>query len=231
MKVINTFLVQSSTAQSPVDELGSINTMVQLVWEASPIVQGVIALLIFFIFLCVFIIIYKLIQIRRAESQTSAFLKVFWDSKRLDDIYQAAEDLKLSPVSSLFKAGYIELSKLKGSKKSEDEEKIDETHIGDIENVERALKRATTSQIMHLEKMVPILATTGSTAPFIGLFGTVVGIMISFMGIMATGNAGMQVVSKGISEALIATAIGLLAAIPAVIAYNHFLRKIRVISS
>ena len=107
----------------------------------------------------------------------------------------------------------------------------DETHAGDIGNVERALRRATTAEITHLESLVPFLATTGSTAPFVGLFGTVVGIMLSFKQIQAQGAAGMDVVSQGISEALIATAIGLLAAIPSVIAYNFFLRRIRVLSS
>jgi biopolymer transport protein TolQ len=189
----------------------------------------VIFLLFLFIFICAFIIFYKYIQIRRAQRQTTRFLEVFWESKRLDEIYAAADELVRSPISQLFKAGYIELSKLKGSKR--DEARADETHAGDIGNVERALKRAAISEITYLEAMVPFLATTGSTAPFIGLFGTVIGIMISFMQINASGSAGMDVVSQGISEALIATAIGLMAAIPAVIAYNYFLRRIRVLSS
>ena len=210
-------------------DAGSLAEMLRLITEASPIVKGVIGLLVFFILACVFIIFYKGIQIRRAQGQTHRFLEVFWESKRLDEIYQAAQDLKRSPISQLFKAGYIELSKLKGSKG--EDKKADETHAGDIGNVERALRRASTSEITHLESLVPFLATTGSTAPFVGLFGTVIGIMISFMQINASGSAGMDVVSKGISEALIATAIGLLAAIPAVIAYNFFLRRIRVLSS
>jgi biopolymer transport protein TolQ len=209
---------------------GSLAEMLRLVTQASPIVKGVIWLLVFFILACVFIIVYKFIQIGRAQRQTQRFLQVFWVSKRLDEIYQAAEDLSRSPISQLFKAGYIELSKLKGAKAKEEERK-DETHAGDIGNVERALRRASTSEITHLESLVPFLATTGSTAPFVGLFGTVIGIMISFMQISAEGSAGMDVVSQGISEALIATAIGLMAAIPAVIAYNFFLRRIRVLSS
>lgn len=214
---------------SPAQSAGRISELVRLVVEASPIVQFVIVLLIIFILVSVFIIAYKYIQIRRAQSQTGQFLQVFWESKRLDEIYQAAEDLARSPISQLFKAGYIELSKLKGSKN--DDVAHDETHVGDIENIERALRRASTAEITHLESLVPFLATTGSTSPFIGLFGTVIGIMISFMQINATGSAGMDVVSQGISEALIATAIGLMAAIPAVIAYNYFLRRIRVLSS
>lgn len=208
---------------------GNMSDLVTLVVEASPVVQGVIALLFLFIFICVFIIVYKYITIQRAQHQTARFLEIFWESKRLDEIYQAATDLKRSPISQLFKAGYIELSKLKGSKG--EEHGVDETHAGDIGNVERALRRASTAEITHLESLVPFLATTGSTAPFVGLFGTVIGIMISFMQIRASGSAGMDVVSQGISEALIATAIGLLAAIPAVIAYNYFLRRIRVLSS
>jgi len=208
---------------------GSVAEMVRLVTEASPVVKGVIGLLLLFILICVFIIVYKFIQIGRAQSQTRRFLDVFWESKRLDEIYKSAEDLGRSPISQLFKAGYIELSRLK-SAKDKDEHK-DETHAGDIGNVERALRRASTAEITHLESLVPFLATTGSTAPFVGLFGTVIGIMLAFMQISAEGSAGMDVVSQGISEALIATAIGLMAAIPAVIAYNFFLRRIRVLSS
>ena len=231
--VLSAFLIQAGTASAGtagvVPKAGTIGELVRLVVEASVIVQGVIALLFFFIFACTFIIIYKYIQIRRAQRQTIRFLEVFWDSKRLDEIYQAADEMKRSPISQLFKAGYIELSKLKSSKG--EERHVDETHVGEIENVERALRRASTTEVTYLESLVPFLATTGSTAPFVGLFGTVIGIMISFMQINASGSAGMEVVSQGISEALIATAIGLLAAIPAVIAYNYFLRRIRVLSS
>ncbi len=229
--VLTTFIAGPAAAGggAPTGPTGSLDDLIQLVVDASPVVKGVIILLFLFIFVCAFIIFYKYIQIRRAQTQTNRFLEVFWESKRLDEIYQAADDLVRSPISQLFKAGYIELSKLKGSKR--EEAGTDETHAGDIGNVERALRRATTSEITYLESMVPFLATTGSTAPFIGLFGTVIGIMISFMQINASGSAGMDVVSQGISEALIATAIGLLAAIPAVIAYNYFLRRIRVLSS
>ena len=233
--IVGVFLTQQVAGQAQAQGTGlkmtgSLSDMVHLVVQASVIVQAVIAILILFILVCSFIIAYKYIQIKRAQSQTARFLEVFWESKRLDEIYRKAQDLKRSPISQLFKAGYIELSKLKGTK-GEETRKTDETHAGDIGNVERALRRASTAEITHLESLVPFLATTGSTSPFIGLFGTVVGIMISFMQITATGNAGMDVVSQGISEALIATAIGLIAAIPAVIAYNYFLRRIRVLSS
>ncbi|MDJ0763073.1 MAG: MotA/TolQ/ExbB proton channel family protein [Myxococcota bacterium] len=230
---LTAFLAQAAEGASPPPatgaKAGTIAELTALILEASPIVKGVIFLLFLFIFACVFIIVYKYISLRRAQGQTHRFMEVFWHSKRLDEIYNAAEDLRRSPISQLFKAGYIELSKLKGSKG--EDARIDETHVGDIGNVERALRRASTAEITHLESLVPFLATTGSTAPFVGLFGTVIGIMISFMQISASGSAGMEVVSQGISEALIATAIGLMAAIPAVIAYNYFLRRIRVLSS
>jgi biopolymer transport protein TolQ len=93
------------------------------------------------------------------------------------------------------------------------------------------LRRATSNEVMSLEAMVPFLATTASAAPFIGLFGTVWGIMNSFINIGARKNASLDVVAPGIAEALIATAIGLLAAIPAVMAYNYFVRRINVLSS
>ncbi len=227
---ISTLLVQKTNPGHAA--AGSIEQMLGLILGASPIVKGVIGLLLFFILTGIFIVIYKYIQIHRAHRQTRKFLNIFWESKRLDDIYKAAQKFDRSPIAELFKAGYIELSKLKSSEKTDTETgHSDETSAGAIGNVERSLRRASTSEITHLESMVPFLATIGSTAPFVGLFGTVIGIMISFMEINATGSAGMDVVSKGISEALIATAIGLIAAIPAVIAYNYFLRKLRVLSS
>lgn len=231
-ETIHTVLVSQVAAQTP-NNIGSINQMLELILEASPVVKGVIVLLVLFILACIFIVLYKYIQIVRAHRQTHKFLNIFWASKRLDEIYQAADQFDRSPISKLFKAGYIELSKLKSTERSAEGEsrQHDETSAGAIGNVERALRRAMTSEVTYLESMVPFLATIGSTAPFVGLFGTVIGIMISFMQINASGSAGMDVVSQGISEALIATAIGLLAAIPSVIAYNYFLRRIHVLSS
>jgi biopolymer transport protein TolQ len=101
--------------------------------------------------------------------------------------------------------------------------------FGGIENIERALRRASTTEMTELERLVPFLATVGSTSPFIGLFGTVIGIMKSFAEIGAKGSANLATVAPGIAEALIATAAGLLAAIPAVIAYNFFGARIKVL--
>jgi biopolymer transport protein TolQ len=174
------------------------------------------------------IIAIKYFHLRQAQKQSLLFLDTFWQSKRLDAIYQAAEKLSVSPISQVFRAGYIELSKVTAAGSPEGGERYD---LNGIENVERALRRASVAELTYLESKVAFLATTGSTAPFVGLFGTVWGIMGAFQDIYLQGNANLATVAKPISEALIATAVGLLAAIPAVVAYNFLLSKIKVLES
>ncbi|MFO0722955.1 MAG: protein TolQ [Myxococcota bacterium] len=172
------------------------------------------------------IIIYKAVHIRTARAQSEDFLEAFWQAKRLDSVYQQSEAFQKSPISQTFRAGYIELARLK---KNSGE---DQTMLGDgIENVERALRRAQNSESLALLSLTSFLATVGSTSPFIGLFGTVWGVMKAFNDIGRMGSANLATVAPGISEALIATAIGLLAAIPAVIAYNYFLSSIKTLES
>jgi len=192
-------------------------------------VNAVMILLVLFSLICWVIIIYKAIYLRLAQGESARFLETFWNSKRLDAIYKSSEDLGRSPVAHVFRAGYSELSKLKGQKARDGEAMHDQ--LGDIESIKRALRRASTSEVTSLESMVPFLATTGATAPFIGLFGTVLGIVGAFHQIDVQQSAGFEVVSRQLADALFATAIGLLAAIPAVIAYNFFARRIRVLSS
>ena len=198
-----------------------------LVLQSTGVVAGVLLLLAFFSLVSWYIIVYKLVYLRRAHSETEKFLDIFWKSKRLDAIYSSAEELKRSPISQVFKAGYIELSKIKGSETQGDKA----SWLGDMQSIERALQRAEASETTHLESMVAFLATTGSAAPFVGLFGTVWGIMNSFRAIGEKGAANLATVAPGIAEALIATAIGLMAAIPAVVAYNYFFRRIKVLTS
>jgi biopolymer transport protein TolQ len=176
------------------------------------------------------IIILKYLHLRQAQRQSIEFLDTFWQSKRLDAIYQAAEKLSVSPISQVFRAGYIELSKVTAATSAEGGEQ-QRYELGGIENVERALRRASVAEGTYLESKVAFLATTGSAAPFVGLFGTVWGIMGAFQDIYLQGNANLATVAKPISEALIATAVGLFAAIPAVVAYNFFLSKINVLKS
>ena len=216
--------IAASLANPPAPS-GAELDIFSLVLSASTVVMGVLLLLVFFSVVSWYIIGYKYFYLRRAYSESLHFLDTFWTSKRLDAIYQSADELKRSPVSQVFKAGYVELSKIK---KAEGDVG---TWLGDMQSIERALDRAQTSELTHLESMIPFLATTGSAAPFVGLFGTVWGIMNSFRSIGAKGAANLATVAPGIAEALIATAIGLMAAIPAVIAYNYFVRRVKVLHS
>ncbi len=175
------------------------------------------------------IIVRKYAHLQLAQKESAAFLETFWQSKRLDAIFEGAEKTAQSPVSQVFRAGYIELSKL--TQQPQGGESAMSERLGGIENVERALHRAQVSELTHLESTVPFLGTTATAAPFVGLFGTVWGIMNAFSDIYAQGNANLATVAQPISHALIATAFGLFAAIPAVVAYNYFLSKIKVLDS
>jgi len=198
-----------------------------LLFKASPVVKAVLVILVLMSLITWYIIVYKWLYLRRAQRESEVFMNTFWDSKRLDEIYRTSEDLKYSPTSQAFRAGYIELTKLKGDKAG------DTMHgqMGDLENIERALRRAINAESLHLEKLTSFLATTASAAPFIGLFGTVWGIMVSFLNIYQQGDASLLTVAPGIAEALVATAIGLVAAIPAVVAYNWLIGRIRVLEA
>ncbi len=170
---------------------------------------------------------YKLGQIRRARKQSERFVEVFWDSNSLSNINTASLEFKQSPVAQVFRAGYQELVRLTRGKRGDDESS--ETELGGSANVERAMRRATNQEVTKLERALTFLATIASTAPFIGLFGTVWGIMNAFRGLSTAQSSSIQAVAPGISEALIATAVGLAAAIPAVVAFNHFNREVRVL--
>ena len=207
---------------------GSLDYM-EIVSHAGPVVLAVLATLIFASVISWAVILKKWLHLRRAQDESVRFLEKFWQSRRLDAIYQAAEALSASPISQVFRAGYVELSKVTAAHKKDEGAMSDQ--LGGIENVERALKRAAAAEVTHLEATVPFLGTTASAAPFVGLFGTVWGIMRAFNDIYQMGNANLATVAKPISEALIATAFGLAAAIPAVVAYNYFVSRIRVLDS
>jgi len=172
------------------------------------------------------VIALKLAQLSRARQQSITFLDMFWKSSRLENIYSSAQKLRVSPLSKVFCAGYEELSRLAQSKENKEGAMVE--RLGGIENVERALNRASSSEITHLEAKIPFLATVGSTSPFIGLFGTVMGILNAFNEIAEKGNATLSTVAAPVGNALFATAAGLFAAIPAVVAYNAFVSRVRV---
>jgi len=201
---------------------------VAIILGAGIIVKLVLLLLLSFSVVSWSIILFKFFQVRRANSESERFMDFFWKSKRFDAIASQVDRFANSPLTVLFNEGYSELKKFVETDSKSDGSAFS-TDLGGVENVSRALRRATNSEITRLEKYLTFLATTGSTSPFIGLFGTVWGIMTAFEGIGKTGSASLAVVAPGIAEALIATAIGLVAAIPAVMAYNHFQHKIRVL--
>jgi biopolymer transport protein TolQ len=201
--------------------------IVKLLAASKGIVLGVVILLLTMVVVCFFVIAYKLVHISQAESQSIKFLDRFWESKRLDDIYRIAEGMKYSPLAKMFSAGYVELSKLKKGKGGDSiYDKMEGT-----ENIERALARAQVSELTKLENLLPFLATTGSAAPFVGLFGTVWGIMDAFLSIAEQGTAELAEVSQPIAEALVTTALALASAVPAVVAYNYFNRRLKVLSA
>ncbi len=201
-----------------------------LLFSSQGIVLVVVLLLLALVALSLFVIFYKMVHVSQAQSQSIAFLDRFWESKRLDEIYQSAQKLTYSPIAAMFAAGYVELSKVK---KKSDQPAAGTMHekMDGIENVERALARARVSEMTKLENLLPFLATVGATAPFIGLFGTVWGIMEAFLNIAAQGQADLATVSQPIAEALVTTALALASAIPSVVAFNYFNRRLKVLGA
>jgi biopolymer transport protein TolQ len=209
--------------------------MLEIVFNSSPIVMGVLLLLIGFSLLSWAIIVHKWRILGEAEGSTEDFLEVFWSGKSLDHIYSESKKHPATPLATIFQAGYKELQRLmdKERQKSTHRENTT-TDLGSlvppqssIENLERSLTAAARRETLKLESSMTFLATAASTAPFIGLFGTVWGIMNAFQNIGAQGGASLATVAPGIAEALIATAVGLACAIPATMGYNYFNNKLR----
>ena len=200
----------------------------ELVLNAGPVVKLVLLILVYFSVVSWAIIFYKQLVIQRAIGDSERFLDFFWSKKSFDTIGKGLNDYKHSPLTVLFREVYSELAQNRRQSEGQEDGNL-VADLGEQERVARVLRRSTTSQTQRLEKYLSFLATTGSAAPFIGLFGTVWGIMDAFHGIGTSGSASLAVVAPGISEALVATAIGLVAAIPAVIGYNHFVNKINIL--
>ena len=210
----------------------------QMMLNAGLMVQFVLLLLLFFSITSWAIILIKYRYIMKAFRESARFTDFFWKSRDLSNAFLKAKQLGSSPVARVFRVGYLELKKLSKSGVPISQSQSTEAETSSLssmftgtDNVKRALRRAINTEMTKMTQMVPFLATTGNTAPFIGLFGTVWGIMNSFHGIGLKGSASLAVVAPGISEALVATAVGLAVAIPAVIAFNYFTQKIRVIES
>jgi len=194
------------------------------IFQASIVVQLTLVILIGLSVFVWAVAVLKFKQFQLISEANGKFLTQFWKATSLDSLYGDMDKFKHSPLARVFKAGYLEMQKLAGQRKPES---AMSAHLSGSDNLERELRKAVDLEVSHLESRLTLLATTGSTGPFIGLFGTVWGIMTSFHKIGQTGSASLAVVAPGISEALIATAIGLAAAIPAVVLYNHFISQIR----
>ena len=177
------------------------------------------------------IIGHKVRVLRRAMNQSEQFLQSFWSTKRLEALYQRADALGQSPVSQVFRAGYVELAKLRKQQGSGGQPAADDMALSDLESVERSMKRASLAEAGELGAWIPFLATMASTAPFVGLLGTVIGIVHAFSDIGATGNANLATVAPAIGGALVATAFGLFAAIPAAVSYNYFAVRLQAVES
>ena len=224
------FAAQAGVPVAPASAPPEMNIL-HLFWGSGWVVRLVLFILIGFSVGCWGIALAKGREMRRAEKQSAKFVDIFWEAKNLATIQTASLDLKDSPVAQVFRAGYQELQRLTKVKRGTTESFDDEGEFGGVENVQRAMQRARIQEVTRLERGLTFLATTSSTAPFIGLFGTVWGIMTAFMGLSTTTSSSIQAVAPGIAEALIATAVGLAAAIPAVVMYNRFARQLRVLTA
>ena len=210
--------------------------LITMISNAGLMVQFVLLLLLFFSITSWAIIIIKYRYIKRAYKESALFADLFWKSKDLSNAFRQAKELQGSPTARIFRIGYVELKKISQANLPNPGESLEKqasigSRFAGTDNIKRALRRASNTETTRMSQMVPFLATTGNTTPFIGLFGTVWGIMNSFHGIGLRGSASLAVVAPGISEALVATATGLAAAIPAVIAFNHFMNRIRMMEA
>lgn len=222
----------SVPAKETVVSIGIMDTVA----NASLVVQLVLLLLLAFSVLSWAIIFFKWGTVKRCFKSTERFLDIFWSGKSMDHIYAESKKFTSSSVAKIFQAGYVELQRLLEKERNRPATAAsppDPLRMippeSSIHNLERALNRANRSESLRLERSLSFLATAGSTAPFIGLFGTVWGILNAFQNIGAQGGASLATVAPGIAEALVATAVGLACAIPAVMGYNYYIHRVRVL--
>ncbi len=196
--------------------------VVNLVWDSGPVAKLVLIILLIFSVFSWAIIVSKWGAFRRANTQSARFIRAFRKAQRLQDIATVAEQFKPSPLVTVFESGFQEYRRQATAATTPDRKVV---------AIQRANQIATSEEMTRLERRLPWLATTGAVTPFIGLFGTVWGIIDAFHGLGTAGAATLRAVAPGISEALITTAMGLFAAIPAVIAYNVLGNQIREFGS
>ncbi|HEY7546494.1 MAG TPA: MotA/TolQ/ExbB proton channel family protein [Blastocatellia bacterium] len=198
------------------------HSLVDMLLGASPIAKAVLILLLLFSIYSWAIIFAKWSTLKRAEQATREFMSRFRSRSKLSDVYVDADSLRNSPIAVVFMSGYTEISnQIEGASRQ----------VHSLESIQRVLQSAAIDEISRMEKSLTWLATTANASPFIGLFGTVVGIVIAFQGLTTATTSSIQSVAPGIAEALIATAAGIAAAVPAAIFYNYFLGKIKTMTA
>lgn len=200
-------------------------TLWEIVINASLMVKIILLILLCTSIYSWAIILFKYLSFKSALRQNERFLEVFWEDRRFENIYEESKKLLKSPLSQIFIALYEELLKHKGRNNPTQEQTEYSQEL--IENLERTILSVKVEEESRLESHLTFLASTASATPFVGLFGTVWGIMESFHSIGQTASASLSVVAPGISEALVATAMGLFTAIPSVVAYNYFVNRVR----
>ena len=204
-----------------------------MIMHAGPVGQFVMLTLLCFSLVSWTIVFRKVFLYRRVRRDSEEFLEAFWASSNLSEARKAADEFDYSPEATVFISGFAELqkiNKIRGKKEDGGSESLD-MQLATMDNLKRAVRKAEAQVIGELGSTLSFLATTGNATPFIGLFGTVWGIMASFHSIGQRGSASLTVVAPGISEALVATAAGLAVAIPAVIFYNYFSNRLEEINS
>lgn len=200
---------------------------IEAIFQASFVVQFTLVILIALSIVCWGIAYNKWQLLKKIKLTNEIFLSYFWKSSSLENLYDDLDKFRDSSLARVFKSAYLEMKKIADSRPEAVKNDPSKPHLNNIDNLERVIQKSIENELATMESKLTVLATTGSTGPFIGLFGTVWGIMSSFHKIGTSGNASLAVVAPGISEALVATAIGLAAAIPAVVLYNHFITTIR----
>ena len=224
--------LQAPVASEPVEGFGGL---FGLIARSSFTSQLVLTSLLVFSVVSWAVILFKLWQFRQVDAQTSTFVAIFRKSRKFSEVQSVCKSLAASPLTGVFQAGYVELNTQLRDTETPGGDPVSggapRPALRSFEALDRSLLRATNIEVNKLERHVPLLATTASITPFIGLFGTVVGIINAFQEIGTTGSTNLAVVAPGIAEALIATAAGLFAAIPAVYFYNHLTHRVRLTAS
>jgi biopolymer transport protein TolQ len=232
LRVLGTLVLALQDPAVGSSESSSSIDILSLIIEGSLIGQIILLILLIFSAVSWGIVFYKNAQLKKASRQTAAFLEVFRRSSRFSEVQAVCPTLAASPLVGLFQAGYAELTaQLRGSDEDRPEGRSSRPTLRSLEAVDRALLRAATVEISKLEHRVTFLATTASITPYIGLFGTVWGIIMAFQSIGAQGSTSLAVVAPPIAEALVATGAGLFAAIPAVYFYNDITGRVKKVAN